>query len=150
MINLYNNLNPREKRLIKIILVIVFIAIVTFFTTNIISNLNNSEKRLQKAKYDYEYVLNKVQSIQQSIFLNTNDASELIELIKLDPYINNNTSSLLLSNEDGLIKISFHCEGLDNSLKISNDISNKLQRQAKDLNYIKRENYSITSITFYE
>ena len=61
MDKLINNLNNREKLLIAIAISVIFIFVIFAFSNNVIKSLNLSNKKLSKAKDDYEYVVSKAE-----------------------------------------------------------------------------------------
>ena len=85
MDKLINNLNNREKLLIAIAVSVIFIFVIFAFSNNVIKSLNLSNKKLSKAKDDYEYVVSKAEVFNKLIpesKLNINEISKPIKLQK--------------------------------------------------------------------
>ena len=110
MNNFLSNLNNREKKLIMAALLIVFIFVIFMISNNVLSALNLSNKKLFKAKDDYEYVFSKVEILNQAV---TNSQSN-IENINL--FLKNERSTIvfeseIISESDG-VKVKLKCRGI--------------------------------------
>ena len=146
MNNFLNNLNNREKKLIMAALLIVFIFVIFMISNNVLSALNLSNKKLFKAKDDYEYVFLKVEILNQAV---TNSQSN-IENINL--FLKNERSttvfeSEIISESDG-VKVIFLTNNLKDSISVSNEISNKLNMKLQGVDYSKLENQAKTILFF--
>ena len=146
MNNFLNNLNNREKKLIMAALLIVFIFVIFMISNNVLSALNLSNKKLFKAKDDYEYVFLKVEILNQAV---TNSQSN-IEDINL--FLKNDRSttvfeSEIISESDG-VKVIFLTNNLKDSISVSNEISNKLNMKLQGVDYSKLENQAKTILFF--
>jgi hypothetical protein len=146
MNNFLNNLNNREKKLIMAALLIVFIFVIFMISNNVLSALNLSNKKLFKAKNDYEYVFSKVEILNQAV---TNSQSN-IEDINL--FLKNERSSIVFESEiirdsDG-VKVIFLTNNLKDSISVSNEISNKLNMKLQGVDYSKLENQAKTILFF--
>tara|TARA_B100001142_G_scaffold330373_1_gene398735 strand:+ start:37196 stop:37645 length:450 start_codon:yes stop_codon:yes gene_type:complete len=146
MNNFLNNLNNREKKLIMAALLIVFIFVIFMISNNVLSALNLSNKKLFKAKDDYEYVFLKVEILNQAV---TNSQSN-IEDINL--FLKNERSttvfeSEIISESDG-VKVIFLTNNLKDSISVSNEISNKLNMKLQGVDYSKLENQAKTILFF--
>lgn len=146
MNNFLNNLNNREKKLIMAALLVVFIFVIFMISNNVLSALNLSNKKLFKAKDDYEYVFLKVEILNQAV---TNSQSN-IEDINL--FLKNERSttvfeSEIISESDG-VKVIFLTNNLKDSISVSNEISNKLNMKLQGVDYSKLENQAKTILFF--
>ena len=146
MNNFLNNLNNREKKLIMAALLIVVIFVIFMISNNVLSALNLSNKKLFKAKDDYEYVFLKVEILNQAV---TNSQSN-IEDINL--FLKNERSSIVFESEiirdsDG-VKVIFLTNNLKDSISVSNEISNKLNMKLQGVDYSKLENQAKTILFF--
>ncbi len=146
MNNFLNNLNNREKKLIMAALLIVFIFVIFMISNNVLSALNLSNKKLFKAKDDYEYVFSKVEILNQAV---TNSQSN-IENINL--FLKNERSTIvfeseIISESDG-VKVIFLTNNLKDSISVSNEISNKLNMKLQGVDYSKLENQAKTILFF--
>ena len=146
MNNFLSNLNNREKKLIMAALLIVFIFVIFMISNNVLSALNLSNKKLFKAKDDYEYVFLKVEILNQAV---TNSQSN-IENINL--FLKNERSTIvfeseIISESDG-VKVIFLTNNLKDSISVSNEISNKLNMKLQGVDYSKLENQAKTILFF--
>ena len=146
MNNFLSNLNNREKKLIMAALLIVFIFVIFMISNKVLSALNLSNKKLFKAKDDYEYVFLKVEILNQAV---TNSQSN-IEDINL--FLKNERSTIvfeseIISESDG-VKVIFLTNNLKDSISVSNEISNKLNMKLQGVDYSKLENQAKTILFF--
>ena len=105
IINFYNDLQEREKKLLFISFVLIILLILYFIFSGVYSNYTRSSLNLEKAKSDYEYVLNKIQRIQNSYdkkALDKNVISKLISSNNFENIVNN----LQISSTDKLIYVT--------------------------------------------
>ena len=63
----FNNLNNREKYLIFGAISFAVIALIFIYANRIMNDLNVSEKRLNKAKSDYQYVVSKAELLNSKL-----------------------------------------------------------------------------------
>ena len=68
----FNNLNNREKYLIFGAISFAVIALIFIYANRIMNDLNVSEKRLNKAKSDYQYVVSKAELLNSKL-INTSE-----------------------------------------------------------------------------
>ena len=126
-----NNLNKREKYLIFLALAAILIFFIFSISSNLISSVNSSNKQLAKVKNDYEYVVAKIEVLNQSLVnskLNITDISSFLQNEKSNLVIN----SEVLKEEDYL-KINFLTKNLQDSIAISDEVSAKLNMNLKIL-----------------
>ena len=141
-----NNLNKREKYLIFLALAAILIFFIFSISSNLISSVNSSNKQLAKVKNDYEYVVAKIEALNQSLVnskLNINDISSFLQNEKSNLVIN----SEVLKEEDYL-KINFLTKNLQDSIAISDEVSAKLNMNLKMVEYTKIDNQSQTILYF--
>ena len=141
-----NNLNKREKYLIFLALAAILIFFIFSISSNLISSVNSSNKQLAKVKNDYEYVVAKIEVLNQSLVnskLNITDISSFLQNEKSNLVIN----SEVLEEEDYL-KINFLTKNLQDSIAISDEVSAKLNMNLKIVEYTKIDNQSQTSLYF--
>ena len=141
-----NNLNKREKYLIFLALAAILIFFIFSFSSNLISSVNSSNKQLAKVKNDYEYVVAKIEVLNQSLVnskLNITDISSFLQNEKSNLVIN----SEVLKEEDYL-KINFLTKNLQDSIAISDEVSAKLNMNLKMVEYTKIDNQSQTILYF--
>jgi hypothetical protein len=141
-----NNLNKREKYLIFLALAAILIFFLFSISSNLISSVNSSNKQLAKVKNDYEYVVAKIEALNQSLVnskLNITDISSFLQNEKSNLVIN----SEVLEEEDYL-KINFLTKNLQDSIAISDEVSTKLNMNLKIVEYTKIDNQSQTILYF--
>ena len=141
-----NNLNKREKYLIFLALAAILIFFIFSISSNLISSVNSSNKQLAKVKNDYEYVVAKIEALNQSLVnskLNITDISSFLQNEKSNVVIN----SEVLKEEDYL-KINFLTKNLQDSIAISDEVSAKLNMNLKMVEYTKIDNQSQTILYF--
>ena len=141
-----NNLNKREKYLIFLALAAISIFFIFSISSNLISSVNSSNKQLAKVKNDYEYVVAKIEVLNQSLVnskLNITDISSFLQNEKSNLVIN----SEVLEEEDYL-KINFLTKNLQDSIAISDEVSAKLNMNLKIVEYTKIDNQSQTILYF--
>lgn len=141
-----NNLNKREKYLIFLALAAILIFFIFSISSNLISSVNSSNKQLAKVKNDYEYVVAKIEVLNQSLVnskLNITDISSFLQTEKSNLVIN----SEVLKEEDYL-KINFLTKNLQDSIAISDEVSAKLNMKLKMVEYTKIDNQSQTILYF--
>ena len=141
-----NNLNKREKYLIFLALAAILIFFIFSISSNLISSVTTSNKQLAKVKNDYEYVVAKIEVLNQSLVnskLNITDISSFLQNEKSNLVIN----SEVLKEEDYL-KINFLTKNLQDSIAISDEVSAKLNMNLKMVEYTKIDNQSQTILYF--
>lgn len=148
MDKLINNLNNREKLLIAIAVSVIFIFVIFAFSNNVIKSLNLSNKKLSKAKDDYEYVVSKAEVFNKLIpesKLNINEIKSYLENIN-----SGEISDINISKENNNFMITFSTNSLKNSISLSDEISNKLNMSLIKVSYSNIDKKSETTLVFTE
>jgi hypothetical protein len=148
MDKLINNLNNREKLLIAIAVSVIFIFVIFAFSNNVIKSLNLSNKKLSKAKDDYEYVVSKAEVFNKLIpesKLNINEIKSYLENIN-----SGEISDINISKENNNFMITFSTNSLKNSISLSDEISNKLDMSLIKVSYSNIDKKSETTLVFTE
>ncbi len=148
MDKLINNLNNREKLLIAIAVSVIFIFVIFAFSNNVIKSLNLSNKKLSKAKDDYEYVVSKAEVFNKLIpesKLNINEIKSYLENIN-----SGEISDINITKENNNFMITFSSNSLKNSISLSDEISNKLNMSLIKVSYSTIDNKSETTLVFTE
>jgi len=148
MDKLINNLNNREKLLIAIAVSVIFIFVIFAFSNNVIKSLNLSNKKLSKAKDDYEYVVSKAEVFNKLIpesKLNINEIKSYLENIN-----SGEISDINITKENNNFMITFSSNSLKNSIFLSDEISNKLNMSLIKVSYSTIDNKSETTLVFTE
>jgi len=148
MDKLINNLNNREKLLIALAVSVIFIFVIFAFSNNVIKSLNLSNKKLSKAKDDYEYVVSKAEVFNKLIpesKLNINEIKSYLENIN-----SGEISDINISKENNNFMITFSTNSLKNSISLSDEISNKLDMSLIKVSYSNIDKKSETTLVFTE
>ena len=148
MDKLINNLNNREKLLIAIAVSVIFIFVIFAFSNNVIKSLNLSNKKLSKAKDDYEYVVSKAEVFNKLIpesKLNINEIKSYLENIN-----SGQISDINISKENNNFMITFSTNSLKNSISLSDEISNKLNMSLIKVSYSNINKKSEITLVFTE
>jgi len=109
------------------------------------NDLNVSEKRLNKAKTDYQYVVSKAELLNSKL-INTSADINQIEAYITDLF-SNSTKDLKVENSNEFLKISFNINNLKDAVSASEEISKTLQRQPTKILYSNEEQN--TSVELY-
>ena len=141
----FNNLNNREKYLIFGAISFAVIALIFIYANRIMNDLNVSEKRLNKAKSDYQYVVSKAELLNSKL-INTSADINQIEAYITDLF-SNSTKDLKVENSNEFLKISFNINNLKDAVSASEEISKTLQRQTTKILYSNEEQN--TSVELY-
>ena len=141
----FNNLNNREKYLIFGAISFAVIALIFIYANRIMNDLNVSEKRLNKAKTDYQYVVSKAELLNSKL-INTSADINQIEAYITDLF-SNSTKDLKVENSNEFLKISFNINNLKDALSALEEISKTLQRQPTKILYSNEEQN--TSVELY-
>ena len=148
MDKLINNLNNREKLLIALALSAIFIFVIFAFSNNVIKSLNLSNKKLSKAKDDYEYVVSKAEVFNKLIpesKFNINEIRSYLENINSEVI-----SDINITKENNNFMITFSTNSLKNSISLSDEISNKLNMSLIKVSYSNIDKKSETTLVFTE
>ena len=141
-----NNLNKREKYLIFLALAAILIFFIFSISSNLISSVNSSNKQLAKVKNDYEYVVAKIEALNQSV------VNSKLNITDIRSFLQNEKSNLVISSEvlkeEDYLKINFLTKNLQDSIAISDEVSAKLNMNLKMVEYTKIDNQSQTILYF--
>ena len=141
-----NNLNKREKYLIFLALAAILIFFLFSISSNLISSVNSSNKQLAKVKNDYEYVVAKIEVLNQSL------VNSKLNITDIRSFLQNEKSNLVISSEvlkeEDYLKINFLTKNLQDSIAISDEVSAKLNMNLKMVEYTKIDNQSQTILYF--
>ena len=147
IINFYNNLQEREKKLLSISLVLIILLIVYFVFSSVYKNYTRSIINLDKAKSDYEYVFSKVQGLQSSYNKKVLD-SNVIERLISSNNLDNSISDLKISSVDKSIYITFSSSNINEAIFLSEKIINTSKDEISNVRYQKLDNIINTKLTF--
>ena len=134
IINLYKNLQEREKKLVLISFVLIIVLILYFSFMNVYSSYTRSSINLAKAKSDYEYVYNKVKLFESSNN-KKNLSSENIERIIIDNSFQDNITDLNITEKNSSIYISFLSTNISDAVTLSEKLVNSSNREITNIKY---------------
>jgi len=146
MNNIFNNLQPREKNLIFITILLTFIFLVFFLLNNIIKDLNFSNKKLYKAKSDYEYVVSKASVLERSQISSLSGINQIKSVI--ESYPSTQVSDVKIEEIEDTIKLTFRTESLKSSIVLSDDLSMKVNKALTNVIYSNIDNQQVTTLLF--
>ena len=147
IINFYNDLQEREKKLLFISFVLIILLILYFIFSGVYSNYTRSSLNLEKAKSDYEYVLNKIQRIQNSYdkkALDKNVISKLISSNNFEDKVNN----LQISSIDKLIYVTFTSSNINDAVSFTEKLINGSLNQISNIRYQQFDEQINTQLIF--
>ena len=146
MNNIFNNLQPREKNLIFITILLTFIFLVFFLLNNIIKDLNFSNKKLYKAKSDYEYVVSKASVLERSQISSLSGINQIKSVI--ESHSSTQVSDVKIEEIEDTIKLTFRTESLKSSIVLSDDLSMKVNKALTNVTYSNIDNQQVTTLLF--
>ena len=146
MNNIFNNLQPREKNLIFITILLIFIFLVFFLLNNIIKDLNFSNKKLYKAKSDYEYVVSKASVLERSQISSLSGINQIKSVIESHP--STQVSDVKIEEIEDTIKLTFRTQSLKSSIVLSDDLSMKVNKALTNVTYFNIDNQHVTTLLF--
>ena len=140
----FASLNSREKKLLLLALPAISIGIIFLIINNTFNSYAQSKKKADKARGDYEYVISKAELLSSSLLEQSSNPVSIENFIRSNISVQSN--NLKVSNQDGLIKISFSSDSLKDSIKITNEISSKLGKNLINISFKKTQDGQVTEI----
>jgi len=134
IINLYKNLQERERKLVLISFVLIIFLILYFSFMNVYSSYTRSSINLAKAKSDYEYVHNKVKLFESS-YNKKNLSSENIERIIIDNSFQDNITDLNITEKNSSIYITFLSTNISDAITLSEKLVNSSNSEIANIKY---------------
>lgn len=134
IINLYKNLQERERKLVLISFVLIIFLILYFSFMNVYSSYTRSSINLAKAKSDYEYVHSKVKLFESS-YNKKNLNSENIERIIIDNSFQDNITDLNITEKNSSIYISFLSTNISDAVALSEKLVNSSNSEITNIKY---------------
>lgn len=142
----FNNLNNREKYLIFGAISFAVIALIFIYANRIMNDLNVSEKRLNKAKSDYQYVVSKAELLNSKLINSLDDTNKIESYIK--DIFSIPSSDLKVEYLNKSLMISIKAKNLQEAIIISDEITITLNRKLKKVSYTNLETQSL-AIMYY-
>ena len=147
IINFYNDLQEREKKLLFISFVLIISLVLYFIFSGVHSNYTRSSLTLEKAKSDYEYVLNKIQRIQNSYDKNVLDKNVITKLISSNNF-ENKVNNLQISSTDKLIYVTFTTSNINDAVSVTEKLMNGSLNQIINISYQQSDKQINTQLIF--
>lgn len=147
IINFYNDLQEREKKLLFISFVLIISLVLYFIFSGVYSNYTRSSLNLEKAKSDYEYVLNKIQRIQNSYDKNVLDKNVITKLISSNNF-ENKVNNLQISSTDKLIYVTFTTSNINDAVSVTEKLMNGSLNQISNIRYQQFDKQINTQLIF--
>ena len=138
------NLNSREKKLLSFAAMVLSLGLIFLLINNSLNSYSQSKKKADKARGDYEYVISKAELLSSSLLAKSSNPASIENFIRSN--ISAQPNSLKVSNQNGLIKISFSSDSLKDSINITNEISSKLGKNLINISYKKTQDGQVTEI----
>ena len=139
-----SNLNSREKKLLSFAAVALSVGLIFLLINNSLNSYSQSKKKADKARGDYEYVISKAELLSSSLLAKSSNPASIENFIRSN--ISAQPNSLKVSNQNGLIKISFSSDSLKDSINITNEISSKLGKNIINISFKKTQDGQVTEI----
>ena len=147
IINFYNDLQEREKKLLFISFVLIISLVLYFIFSGVYSNYTRSSLNLEKAKSDYEYVFNKIQRIQNSYDKNALDKNVITKLISSNNF-ENKVNNLQISSTDKLIYVTFTTSNINDAVSVTEKLINGSLNQISNIRYQQFDKQINTQLIF--
>lgn len=128
----YLNLNKREKKLVFAALVLIVLTLLIISINSFITDYKQTNFNFIKAKSDYEYVKQKVESLSKKKVTELNNEAEINKFLSLN-LLNNNYYNLKTSFTDGLVLVTFDIVKLEDGVNQVAEISNLLEKNVSNL-----------------
>lgn len=139
VINFYQNLQDREKKLLFISFILIILLILYFMFSSLYMNYSRSSLNLEKAKSDYDYVFNKVRNLQNSYDKKVLDESIIGNLI-LKNNFEDKIDNLKISSVDTLIYVSFTSTNINDAVSVSEKLINGSLNEISRIRYQRSNN----------
>ena len=143
----FNKLNNREKYLIFGAISFAVIALIFIYASRIMNDLNVSEKRLNKAKTDYQYVVSKAELLNSKLINSSDDTDKIESYIK--DIFSIPSSDLKVEYLNKSLMISIKAKNLQEAIIISDEITITLNRKLKKVSYTNLETQSLAIMYYY-
>lgn len=126
------NLNKREKKLVFVTIGLIALTLLVISINSFITEYNQTKFNFIKAKSDYEYVKQKVESVSKKKITELNDETEINKFLSLN-LPSSNYYNLKTSFIDGSIIVVFDVFKLEDGVDQVSGISNLLEKNVSNL-----------------
>ena len=139
------NLNKREKKLVFVTIGLIALTLLVISINSFITEYNQTKFNFIKAKSDYEYVKQKVESVSKKKITELNDEAEINKFL-LSNLLSNNYYNLKTSFIDGSVIVAFNVVKLEDGVDQVSGISNLLEKNVSNLSIQENDKgYSFTT-----
>lgn len=139
------NLNKREKKLVFVAIGLIALTLLVISINSFITEYNQTKFNFIKAKSDYEYVKQKVESVSKEKITELNDEAEINKFL-LSNLPSNNYYNLKTSFIDGSVIVAFNVVKLEDGVDQVSEISNLLEKNVSNLSIQENDKgYSFTT-----
>jgi len=139
------NLNKREKKLVFVAMGLIALTLLVISISSFITEYNQTKFNFIKAKSDYEYVKQKVESVSKEKITELNDEAEINKFL-LSNLPSNNYYNLKTSFIDGSVIVAFNVVKLEDGVDQVSEISNLLEKNVSNLSIQENDKgYSFTT-----
>ena len=136
-----------ENKILALFLAVALLIGLFFFIKNMQENFSRSTLNLIKAKSDYEYVFNKVDSFQKSInrkYLNRDSINTIIVKNNLE----NSITDIEYNMTDSSILINFSSLNINDAVSVTEKIINNHSDQVSSIKYLNFNSKVKTELKF--
>lgn len=139
------NLNKREKKLVFVAIGLIALTLLVISINSFITEYNQTKFNFIKAKSDYEYVKQKVESVSKEKITELNDEAEINKFLSSN-LPSNNYYNLKTSFIDGSVIVAFDVVKLEDGVDQVSEISNLLEKNVSNLSIQENDKgYSFTT-----
>ncbi len=139
------NLNKREKKLVFVAIGLIALTLLVISINSFITEYNQTKFNFIKAKSDYEYVKQKVESVSKKKITELNDEAEINKFLSSN-LPSNNYYNLKTSFIDGSVIVAFNVVKLEDGVDQVSEISNLLEKNVSNLSIQENDKgYSFTT-----
>ncbi|MFL2719620.1 MAG: hypothetical protein ACJ0E3_03890 [Gammaproteobacteria bacterium] len=139
------NLNKREKKLVFVAIGLIALTLLVISINSFITEYNQTKFNFIKAKSDYEYVKQKVESVSKKKITELNDEAEINKFLSSN-LPSNNYYNLKTSFIDGSVIVAFDVVKLEDGVGQVSEISNLLEKNVSNLSIQENDKgYSFTT-----
>lgn len=139
------NLNKREKKLVFVAIGLIALTLLVISINSFITEYNQTKFNFIKAKSDYEYVKQKVESVSKEKITELNDEAEINKFL-ISNLPSNNYYNLKTSFIDGSVIVAFNVVKLEDGVDQVSEISNLLEKNVSNLSIQENDKgYSFTT-----
>lgn len=139
------NLNKREKKLVFVAIGLIALTLLVISISSFITEYNQTKFNFIKAKSDYEYVKQKVESVSKEKITELNDEAEINKFL-ISNLPSNNYYNLKTSFIDGSVIVAFNVVKLEDGVDQVSEISNLLEKNVSNLSIQENDKgYSFTT-----